>query len=218
MLRLRSIAAHELRRSCTEQSSSVTLAALKISSAQNQLRPWTESVIHTAASPATNRGGKLLALEDLRDAGKRRLLNGRCIPRATTAPGASDHRCPHPGRRQIAFRGSRAALAARGHDPTLGGRPFLHPPLLLCLFANGIEQVPRQLFTPAAQDAAGPPPAHWDAARPVRGDGEGRARRLRSHVALAQPGGLFVYSADHPALAQELERHEDLAGAAIRLD
>ncbi len=85
----------------------------------------------------------VLALEDLRDAGKRRLLKWaftepeRLRPGQTTAALTEDA----AGR----FGGLAQTLRARGHDPWAVGHFCIR--LLFCLFAEDIELLPRQLFT-----------------------------------------------------------------------
>jgi type II restriction/modification system DNA methylase subunit YeeA len=99
-------------------------------------------VIHTAFTgtvPAVH----VLALEDLRDASKRRLLKWafsdpeRLRPSQTTAALTEAA--------AVSFGGLAQALRARGHDPWAVGHFCIR--VLFCLFAEDIELLPRQMFS-----------------------------------------------------------------------
>ena len=99
-------------------------------------------VIHTAFTgtvPAVH----VLTLDDLLDAGKRRLLKWaftepeRLRPGQTTAALTEDA----AGR----FGGLAQVLRARGHEPQAVGHFCIR--LLFCLFAEDIDLLPRQMFT-----------------------------------------------------------------------
>ncbi len=84
-----------------------------------------------------------LTLEDLRDAGKRRLLKWAFSDPERLRPGITTAALTE----EAAGRFGRLAqvLRGRGHDPQAVGHFCIR--LLFCLFAEDIELLPRQLFT-----------------------------------------------------------------------
>jgi len=99
-------------------------------------------VIHTAFT-GTVPDVHVLALEDLRDAGKRRLLKWAFSDPERLRPGQTTAALTETAAGQ--FGALAQALRARGHDPWTVGHFCIR--LLFCLFAEDIELLPRQMFT-----------------------------------------------------------------------
>ena len=99
-------------------------------------------VIHTAFT-GTVPDVHVLALEDLRDAGKRRLLKWAFSEPERLRPGQTTAALTETAAGQ--FGALAQALRARGHDPWTVGHFCIR--LLFCLFAEDIELLPRQMFT-----------------------------------------------------------------------
>jgi len=99
-------------------------------------------VIHTAFT-GTVPDVHVLALEDLRDASKRRLLKWAFSEPERLRPGQTTAALTEAA--AGSFGGLAQALRARGHDPWAVGHFCIR--VLFCLFAEDIELLPRQMFT-----------------------------------------------------------------------
>ena len=99
-------------------------------------------VIHTAFT-GTVPDVHILLLEDLRDAGKRRLLKWAFTEPERLRPGQTTAALTEAA--AGSFGGLAQALRARGHDPWAVGHFCIR--VLFCLFAEDIELLPRQMFT-----------------------------------------------------------------------
>ncbi|WP_295456406.1 DNA methyltransferase [uncultured Thiodictyon sp.] len=99
-------------------------------------------VIHTAFT-GTVPDVHVLLLEDLRDAGKRRLLKWAFSAPDRLRPGQTTAALTEAA--AGSFGGLAQTLRARGHDPWAVGHFCIR--VLFCLFAEDIELLPRQLFT-----------------------------------------------------------------------
>ena len=99
-------------------------------------------VIHTAFT-GTVPDVHILLLEDLRDAGKRRLLKWAFTEPERLRPGQTTAALTEAA--AGSFGGLAQALRARGHDPWAVGHFCIR--VLFCLFAEDIELLPRHMFT-----------------------------------------------------------------------
>ncbi|AUB80318.1 class I SAM-dependent DNA methyltransferase [Candidatus Thiodictyon syntrophicum] len=98
--------------------------------------------IHTAFT-GTVPDVHVLLLEDLRDAGKRRLLKWAFTEPERLRPDQTTAALTEAA--AGSFGGLAQALRARGHDPWAVGHFCIR--VLFCLFAEHIELLPRQMFT-----------------------------------------------------------------------